>query len=107
MHLAAEGGHLDVIQFLSPRFGAKVHDRTDDGYTMLHWAAQKGHSQAACYLVQELKMNPKDRDKVCGVPEEDVFHSARSPCMIHVCICVTLCSESRDKEVSPGHVYVQ
>ena len=67
LHLAAAGGHLDVIKFLSPRFVVKVHDRTDGGYTMLHWAAQEGHSQVARYLVQELNMNPKDRDKVCGV----------------------------------------
>ena len=67
LHLSAQGGHLEVIRFLSPRFGAKVHDRTDAGYTILHWAAQKGHSQVARYLIKELNRNPKDRDKVCGV----------------------------------------
>ena len=73
MHMAAVGGHLDVIKFLSPMFGARVHEKTDENfYTMLHWAAQKGHCEVARYLIEELKMDPQDRDKVCGVPGEEV-----------------------------------
>ena len=66
MHLAAEGGHIEVIQFLLPMFGERVHEKTNSSYTMLHWAAQCGHCQAAHYLITELKLNPQDRDKVCG-----------------------------------------
>ena len=73
MHMAAEGGQLEVIKFLSPMFGARVHERTTKGScTMLHWAAQKGHCEVARYLIEELKMDPQDRDKVCGVPGEEV-----------------------------------
>ena len=70
MHMAAQGGHLEVIKFLSPMFGARVHEKTENSYTMLHWAAQKGHCDVARYLIEELKMDPQDRDKVCGVPGE-------------------------------------
>ena len=68
MHVAAEGGHIEVIKYLSPIFGARVHEKTKDSYTMLHWAAQKGHSQVARYLIAEFQMDPQDRDKVCEVP---------------------------------------
>ena len=69
MHMAAQGGHLEVIKFLSRKFGARVHEKTtEDSYTVLHWAAQKGHCKVARYLIEDLKMDPQDRDKVCGVP---------------------------------------
>ena len=68
MHMAAQGGSLDVIKFLLPLFGARVHEKTNVSYTMLHWAAHCGHCQVACYLITELKLDPQDRDKVCGVP---------------------------------------
>ena len=67
MHKAAAGGSLDVIKFLAPLFGARVHEKDADSYTMLHWAAQNGHCQVARYFITELKLDPQDRDKVCGV----------------------------------------
>ena len=70
MHFAAAGGHIEVIKYLLPLFGARVHEKTNDSYTMLHWAAQYGHCQVARYLITELKLDPQDRDKVCGVPGE-------------------------------------
>ena len=71
MHMAAQGGQLGVIKFLSPMFGARVHEKDDGGYSMLHWAAERGHYEVARYLIEELKMDPQDKDKVCGVPEEE------------------------------------
>ena len=68
MHVAAEGGSLEVIKYLLPMFGARVHERDTFSYTMLHWTAQKGHCQVVRYLIAELKLDPQDRDKVCGVP---------------------------------------
>ena len=47
-------------------FGAKVLVKTNDSYTVLHWAAQGGHFQVARYLIDEVQMDPQDRDKVCG-----------------------------------------
>ena len=71
MHMAAAGGHLEMIKFLSPMFGARVHEKDSDGCSMLHWAARGGHCEVALYLIEELKMDPQDRDKVCGVPGEE------------------------------------
>ena len=68
MHKAAEGGSLDVIKFLLPLFGERVHEMDNDSYTMLHFAAEFGHCQVARYLIDELQMDPQDRDKVRGVP---------------------------------------
>ena len=68
MHMAAAGGSLDVIKFLLPMFGARVHEKDAYSYSMLHCAAQAGHCQVARYLITELKLDPQDRDKVCGVP---------------------------------------
>ena len=68
MHAAAQGGHIEIIKYLLPMFGARVHEKTNASYTVLHWAAQNGHCQVARYLITELKLDPQDRDKVCGVP---------------------------------------
>ena len=65
MHMAAAGGRLDVIKFLQPLFGARVHNTTRNSYSVLHWAVQEGHYQVACYSIESLKMNPQHRDKVC------------------------------------------
>ena len=72
MHMAATCGHLEVIKFLSPMFGARVYEKDNDGDSMLHWAALRGHCEVARYLIKELKMNPQNRDKVCGVLGEEV-----------------------------------
>ena len=98
MHCAAAGGHIEVIQFLLPLFGARVHEKDMNSYTMLHWAAQCGHCQVARYLITELKLDPQDRDKVCGVPGDCAGFKVRG---LHVCTWFSLCSEACcDKQVS-------
>ena len=67
MHKAAVGGHLEIIKFLAPLFKDRLHEKDEGSYTTLHWAAQCGHSEVARYLIQEMKMDPQDRDKVCGM----------------------------------------
>ena len=78
MHMAAVGGQLEVIKFLSPMFDAKIHEKDSYGYTMLHWAAQGGHCEVARYLIEELNMDPQDRDMVYVVPGEGKmpFHAS-------------------------------
>ena len=83
MHCAAEGGGLDVIKYLLPMFGARVHEKDMFSYTMLHWAAQCGHCQVARYLITELQMDPQDRDKVCRVPGDCAGLKMQG---LHVCI---------------------
>ena len=68
MHFAAAGGHIEVIRFLLPKFGARVHEKDKNSYTMLHWAAQMDHCQVARHIIEELQMDPQDKDKVYGVP---------------------------------------
>ena len=63
MHKAAAGGSLNVIKFLLPLFGARVHEKTKNSATMLHWGAQCGRCQVARYLIEEVHLNPQDRDK--------------------------------------------
>ena len=86
MHKAAEGGQLDMIKFLSPIFGARVHEKDNHGLTMLHLAAQWGHCEVARYLIEELKMDPQGRDKVCGVPGEGRCVPKYKVCVHHVCV---------------------
>ena len=69
MHLAAEGGQLEVIKFLSPMFGARVYEKDSKSFTSLHIAAQFGHCQVARYLIEVLKIDPKDKNMVCVVLE--------------------------------------
>ena len=66
MHKAAQGGSLDVIKYLLPMFKARVREKDTYSFTMLHWAAHGGHCEVARYLITELKLDPQDRDKVCG-----------------------------------------
>ena len=90
MHVAAQGGSLDVIKYLLPMFRARVREKTNDSYTMLHWAAQRGHCQVARYLITELKLDPQDRDKVCGVPGDVLV----SKCKVYMCALFSLCIEA-------------
>ena len=66
MHLAAQGGYIEVIKFLLPLFGERVLEKDNLSYTMLHWAAQGGNCQVSRYLIEEVHLDPQDRDKVRG-----------------------------------------
>ena len=69
MHMAAQGGQLEMLKFLSPMFEARVREKDSYEWTSLHRAAHFGHCQVARFLTEELKIDPRDRDKVCGVLE--------------------------------------
>ena len=72
MHAAAEGGQLEMIKFLYPKCKDKIQEAKDFyGQTVLHRAAQKGKCAVAQYLIEEVNLDPQDRDKVC----------------VHVCMC--------------------
>ena len=90
MHKAAHGGSLDVIKLLLPMFGAKVLVKTNDSYTVLHWAAQGGHCPVARYLIEVVQMDPQDRDEVCGVPGDCAGFKVQG---LRVCM-FSLCSEA-------------
>ena len=99
MHKAADGGSLDVIKFLAPLFGARVHEKDMYSYTVLDWAAQKGHCQVARYLITEIKLDPQDRDKVrvCvgGVVPRDGKTCSKVG-MGFACMCVAIIKSHDD-----------
>ena len=64
MHAAAEGGQIEVIEFLCPKFKDTIHAKSLYGQTVLHKAAQEGKCAVAQYLIEELNLDPQDRDKV-------------------------------------------
>ena len=94
MHLAAQGGHIEVIKFLLPLFGERVREKTNDSFTMLHSAAEMGHCQVARYLIEVERMDPQDRDKVCGMPGDCAGFKLQglNVSCTSVCVCVSLCS---------------
>ena len=85
MHVAAQCGHLEVIKFLSPMFGARIHEKDSGGYTVLHWTAQGGHCEVARYLIEELKIDPQDRDKVWGARGGGGVSKMQDVCMCASC----------------------
>ena len=93
MHKAAEGGSLDVIKFLLPMFGARVHEKDAYSYSMLHCAAQAGHCQVARYLITELKLDPKDRDKVRGCEGTALVSECKVYMHANMYACFRLCSD--------------
>ena len=82
MHKAAEGGQLKMIKFLSQTFASRVHEGDSNGFTMLHFAARRGHYEVVCYLIEEVKMDPQGRDKVCGMEWEKEVCSKYRPMYI-------------------------
>ena len=93
MHLAAGRGHIEVIKFLLPLFGERVHEKDNHSYTMLHWAVRYGHCQVARYLIEEVHLDPQDRDKVCGMPEDCAGFKVKglNVACVCVCVCVRVC----------------
>ena len=65
MHLAAEGGQLEMMKFLYPKCKDKIHAKDVYGRTVLHRAAEMGKCAVAQYFIEELNLDPQDRDKVC------------------------------------------
>ena len=93
MHMAAAGGSLDVIKYLLPLFGERVHETTNNSYTILHVAAQEGHCQVARYLITELMLDPQDRDKVRGCVGGAVPRDGKTCSKVGMgfaCMCVAI-----------------
>ena len=94
MHLAAAGGSLNVIKYLLPLFGERVHEKTNSSYTVLHWAAQCGHCQVACYLITELKLDPQDSDKVHWCQGTALVSECKVYMHANMYACFRLCREA-------------
>ena len=52
LFIAAQNGHLEVVQFLVESGANKDQGTTDDGSTPFYIAAQQGHLEVVRFLVQ-------------------------------------------------------
>ena len=64
LHLAAYGGHVEIVKYFIPKFGDRRFDLTNAGNTCLHHAAQEGHLAVVKYLVEECGFDPNCANKV-------------------------------------------
>ena len=65
LHIAAMAGHVSTIQYLAPKMQSLLHSANHKVFTMLHLAAQEGHDEVVRLLIDEYKLNPTARTKVC------------------------------------------
>ena len=68
LHLAAMGGHVKTLQYLAPKMASLLHSTDHQGFTMLHWAAERGQAEVARVLLEEYKLDPTTHDKVIFTP---------------------------------------
>ena len=64
LHLAACGGHVEIVKYLIPKFGDREFDLDNAGDNCLHWAAREGHLAVVKYLIEECGFDPNLGNKV-------------------------------------------
>ena len=64
LHLAASGGHLDIVKYLIPKFADRRFESTNSGNTCLHLAAREGYLALFKYLIEECGFDPGTGNKV-------------------------------------------
>ena len=64
LHLAAIGGHLEIVKYLMPKFGDSKFDMDNLAQNCLHKAVREGHPKVVRYLVEEGGFDPSLRDRV-------------------------------------------
>jgi len=67
LHLAAAGGHCNVVKVLARVEGVNLAARDHNGRTPLHWAAAAGHD-ATCEALINFKCDPTLKDKSQKTP---------------------------------------
>jgi len=67
LHLAAAGGHCNVVKVLARVEGVNLAARDNNGRTPLHWAAAAGHD-ATCEALINFKCDPLLKDKSQKTP---------------------------------------
>ena len=63
--MAAEGGHVNTIEYLSTKMDSLLHKTDDFGWTMVHWAARNGHADVVRLVIENFHLDPTARNKVC------------------------------------------
>ena len=89
LHLAAWGGHVEIVKYLIPKFGNRKFALTNDGDTCLHWAARKGHLAVVWYLIEECGFNPNLGNKVSCCVYVHILYVVST--FNVVCTCVHVC----------------
>ncbi len=69
LHLAAFGGHLEIVKYLMPKFGASRFDLDTTARSCLHYSVKGGHPKVVRYLIEDGGFDPNLRDKV-----KDILH---------------------------------
>ena len=64
LHLAAIGGHLEIVKYLMPKFGDSRFDLDNRAQNCLHKAVKEGHLKVVRYLIEEGGFDPSLRDEV-------------------------------------------
>lgn len=75
MHLAAAGGHVEVLKTLTEEH-AKINVRDRYGETPLHLAARNGHKAAVQHLMHHLAAYKEGRDQPWFFTYESTFLDA-------------------------------
>ena len=63
--MAAEGGHVNTIEYLAPKMDSLLHETDVSGSTMVHHAALKGHVDVVQFVIDKLHLNANACNKVC------------------------------------------
>ena len=64
LHLAAIGGHLEIVKYLMPIFGDRRFDLDKFAQSCLHKAVREGHPKVVRYLIEEGGLDPSFKDLV-------------------------------------------
>ena len=64
---------------MAPKMESLHHSTDNDGFTMLHWAAWNGHAEVVQLAIDEYKLDPTARTKVCVVGHAGVLQCAVGP----------------------------
>ncbi|CAD5209581.1 unnamed protein product [Bursaphelenchus xylophilus] len=68
LHVAAENGRTEIVEALIDKFHASINARTKDGSTMLHVAAQAGHSSTALtFLKRGVPLHMPNKTGALGI----------------------------------------
>lgn len=72
MHLAATGGHVEVLKILTKEH-AKINVRDQNRETPLHLAARNGHKAAVEHLMSHLASDKEGREQGWFANYESTF----------------------------------
>jgi ankyrin repeat protein len=94
LYMAAQQGHVALVQCLVKKLGADINQTTHDGATSLYIAAQQGHLPVVQCLVKE-----------CGADINQANHNGATPLMAaaahkHMVVVVWLSKHSADTQAS-------